>query len=50
MVPRNRSLPATLLEQTYYRWKSKYGGLEVSEARRLKELEIENGRLNRTAR
>ena len=34
-------------EQTYYRWKSKYGGLEVSEARRLKELEIENRRLKK---
>lgn len=29
-------------EQTYYRWKSKYGGMEVNEARRLKELEREN--------
>ena len=34
-------------EQTYYRWKSKYGGMEVSEARRLKELEIENRRLKK---
>ena len=32
-------------EQTYYRWKSKYGGMEVSEARRLKRLEDENRRL-----
>ncbi len=31
-----------IAEQTYYRWKSKYGGMDVSEARRLKELEIEN--------
>ena len=29
-------------EQTYYRWKSKYGGMSVSEMRRLKELESEN--------
>jgi len=29
-------------EQTYYRWKSKYGGMSVSEIRRLKELESEN--------
>ena len=29
-------------EQTFYRWKSKYGGLSVSEVRRLKELEREN--------
>jgi putative transposase len=32
-------------EQTYYRWKAKYGGLEVSEARRLRQLEDENRRL-----
>ena len=32
-------------EQSFYRWKSKYGGLEVSEAKRLKELEHENARL-----
>ena len=34
-------------EQTFYRWKSKYGGLEVSEARRLRLLEEENARLKR---
>jgi putative transposase len=32
-------------EGTLYTWKSKFGGLEVSEARRLKELEDENRRL-----
>jgi putative transposase len=32
---------------TLYKWKSKYGGLEVSEARRLKALEDENRRLKR---
>jgi putative transposase len=32
-------------EQSFYRWKSKYGGMEVSEAKRLKELEQENARL-----
>ena len=32
-------------EQTYHRWKAKYGGLEISEARRLKQLEDENRRL-----
>jgi putative transposase len=32
-------------EATIYTWKSKYGGMEVSEARRLKELEDENRRL-----
>jgi putative transposase len=30
---------------TYYAWKSKFGGMDVSEARRLKELEVENRRL-----
>lgn len=30
---------------TYYAWKAKYGGMDVSEARRLKELELENRRL-----
>jgi putative transposase len=32
-------------EHTFYRWKAKYGGLEVSDARRLKGLEDENRRL-----
>ncbi len=34
-------------EQTIYRWQSKYGGLEVSEVRRLRLLEEENRRLKR---
>jgi putative transposase len=34
-------------EQTFYRWKSKYGGLDVNESRRLKELESENSKLKR---
>lgn len=32
-------------EQTFYRWRSKYGGMSVPEARRLKALEEENQRL-----
>ena len=32
-------------EQTFYRWKKKYGGLGVAEIRRLKQLEDENRRL-----
>jgi len=32
-------------EQTYYRWKAKYGGMEVSDAKKLKSLEYENRRL-----
>ena len=34
-------------EQTFYRWRNKYGGLEVSEARKLKELERENSELKK---
>jgi putative transposase len=34
-------------QNTFYKWKAKYGGLEVSDARRLKSLEAENGRLKR---
>jgi putative transposase len=34
-------------DATFYAWKSKYGGLEVSEARRLKSLEDENRRLKK---
>jgi putative transposase len=34
-------------EGAIYRWKQKYGGMDVSEARRLKMLEAENGRLKR---
>lgn len=36
-----------ITEQTYYRWRKEYGGLRVDQARRFKELEIENGRLKR---
>ena len=34
-------------EQSFYRWKAKYGGMEVSEARRLRALEDENTKLKR---
>jgi putative transposase len=36
-----------LSEATFYKWRSKYGGLEVNEARRLRVLEDENSRLKR---
>ena len=36
-----------ITEQTYYRWRREYGGMRVDQARRLKELEKENGRLKR---
>lgn len=34
-----------ITEQTFYRWRNKYGGMDISEARRLKELEKENNQL-----
>jgi putative transposase len=34
-------------EATFYKWKAKFGGLEVSEARRLRQLEDENTRLKK---
>lgn len=34
-------------EATFYKWRSKYGGMDVSEARRLRALEDENSRLKR---
>ena len=36
-----------IAEQTFFRWRKEYGGLEVSEAKRLKALEEENRRLKR---
>lgn len=36
---------AGISEQTFYRWKSKFGGMEVSEAKRMRELEAENRKL-----
>jgi len=36
-----------ITEQTFYRWRNKYGGMDVSEARRLKELERENSELKK---
>ncbi len=36
-----------ITEQTYYRWRKEYGGLRVDQAKRFKELEVENGRLKR---
>ena len=34
-------------EQTFYRWRRKYGGMEISEAKKLRELERENGELKK---
>jgi len=38
---------AEITEQTFYRWRREYGGMAVSEAKRLKELEKENARLKK---
>ena len=34
-----------ITEQTFYRWRSRYGGMQISDAKRLKELETENRKL-----
>jgi putative transposase len=34
-------------DATFYKWRSKYGGMEVSEAKRLKALEVENAKLKK---
>ena len=34
-------------EQSYYRWRKEYGGMQVSQAKRLKDLEHENARLKK---
>lgn len=36
-----------ITEQTLYRWRNKYGGMDVPDARRLKDLESENAKLKR---
>ena len=41
------SREAGITEQSDYRWRKKYGGLKVDQAKRLKELEQENGKLKR---
>ena len=38
---------AGITVQTYYRWRKEFGGLKLDQAKRLKELEKENGRLKR---
>ena len=34
-------------DASFYKWRSKYGGMDASEAKRLRELELENGKLKR---
>ena len=38
---------AEITEQTYYRWRKEYGGMNTTDAKRLKELEKENSRLKK---
>ena len=38
---------AAITMQTFYRWRKEYGGLKMDQAKRLKELEKENGKLKR---
>lgn len=45
--PKDLCRELSVHEQTLYNWKSKFGGMEISEAKRLKELEQENNRLKR---
>jgi len=52
MVSQGRSMDDVVRElgitgNTYYRWRKEYGGLGMDQARRLKELEMENSRLKR---
>lgn len=38
---------AGITEQTYYRWRKEYGGMQVSQAKRMKDIEKENARLRK---
>ena len=39
--------PIGVTEQTYYRWRKEYGGLQINQAKRLKDMEKENARLRK---
>jgi putative transposase len=45
--PKDLSRELGVTQQTLYHWKKRFGGMDVNEARRLKELEVENTRLKR---
>jgi putative transposase len=52
LISQGKSVPiacrdAGISQQSYYRWRKEYGGLELDQARRLKDLEKENARLRR---
>ena len=46
MDARRKTRPG-VSQQNYYRWRKEYGGLEIDQAKRMKELERENSRLKR---
>ena len=47
MTTREAARKIGVTEQTYYRWRKEYGGMQISQAKRLKILEKENTRLKR---
>ena len=52
LISQGKSAPiacrdAGISQQSYYRWRKEYGGLELDQARRMKDLEKENARLKR---
>ena len=47
VTPPQACRSAGITDQTYYRWRKEYGGLNTDQAKRLKQLEQENGRLKR---
>jgi transposase-like protein len=52
LISQGKSAPiacrdAGISQQSYYRWRKEYGGLELDQARRLKDLEKEDARLKR---
>lgn len=47
MLVKDLCRQAGISQPTYYQWKSKYGGMDASDLKRVKELEAENARLKR---
>jgi putative transposase len=52
LVSQGKTVPvacreAGIVDQTYYRWRKEYGGLQLEQARKLKELQKENAQLRR---
>ncbi len=52
MISQGKTVPLAcrdsgITEQTYYRWRKQYGGMQVSQAKELKNLQLENARLKK---